>query len=179
MLCFQELHSTAVQEHSKRNTTLLGVGEPLRDWHFAGNSHFNSVGFSELVPTRKTLCTCNLNFCSLRMSQLNKHKRMLPEGLQGQKSLPQVQLELRTGYTQAKFNSRISWWNKVFSAFLFRLYIGIILFQKILPYWFWMEKLIFPLQHDRHFSFISLSMMIQARIRVTLQRGRSRWGTRR
>lgn len=120
VLCFQKLHSVPVQKHSKRNTTLLGVGEPLRAWHFAGNSHFNSVGFSELVPARKTLCTCNLNFCSLRMSQLNKHKRMLAEGLGGQKSLPQVQLELRTGYAQAKFNSRASWWNKVVSVFLFR-----------------------------------------------------------
>lgn len=111
MPCFQELHSVPVQEHSKRDTTLLEVDEPHRVWHFASNSHFNSVGFSELVPAHKTLCTCNLNFCSLRMSQLNKHKRMLAKGLQGQKSLTQVQLELSMGYIWAKFNSRISWWN--------------------------------------------------------------------
>lgn len=114
MLCFQEPLSMPVKEHSKRNMTLLEVGEPHRVCHFASNSHFNSVGFSELVPAHKTLCTCNLNFCSLRMSQLNKHKRMLAKGLQGQKNLPQVQLELKTGYIRAKFSSRISWWNKVF-----------------------------------------------------------------
>lgn len=80
MLCFQELHSAPVQERSKRSRTLLEVGEPHGVWHFASNSHFNSVGFSELVPAHKTLCTCSLNFCSLRMSQLNKHKRMLAKG---------------------------------------------------------------------------------------------------